>query len=133
MTVNLIAAVGRDGQVGSNGMLPWHRPEDLRFFRKVTMGGVVIVGRRTFSNLAALPGRDVYPFDGKIPPAEMLKSIRSFTTRAIWIAGGTYTWRAFAPHVDGVNILSCIDYDGPADTYFPFDAFNIRWSQTCSR
>lgn len=132
MTVHLIAALGRRGQVGRDGSLPWQAPEDLAWFRRQTMGSAVIVGGRTFASLPRLPGREVFPFDGTIAPADMIRSIHSGYQRTIWIAGGAATWRAFAPLVTGLRLLSLVDYDSdPADdarhTFFPFDAYGIDW------
>jgi dihydrofolate reductase len=55
----LIAAVARNGVIGSNGTLPWRFPEDLRRFRNLTTGHALIMGRRTWDSLPrALPGRE---------------------------------------------------------------------------
>jgi len=61
-TVNLIAAVARNGVIGKRGGLPWYLPEDLKMFRKRTMGSPVIMGRRTFDSLMAVRGK---PLDGR--------------------------------------------------------------------
>lgn len=58
MTVNLIAAVASDGAIGKDNSLLWHLPADMKYFRAVTMGHPVIMGRRTFQSIGrALPGR----------------------------------------------------------------------------
>lgn len=124
MSVNLIAAVGRNWKVGREGALPWHDRQDLAWFRKTTMGGIVIVGARTFRAMPALPGREVYSFDGTIAPEEMIKSVKWYA-RPIWIAGGAFTWRAFAHLVDGLRLINIVDYDGPADALFPADAYGL--------
>lgn len=57
----LIAAVARDGAIGRDGSMPWHLPQDLAHFRRVTMGCPVLMGRKTWDSLPArfrpLPGR----------------------------------------------------------------------------
>ena len=54
----LIVAVAADGAIGRGGRMPWHLPEDLRYFKEVTMGCPVIMGRRTFASIGRpLPGR----------------------------------------------------------------------------
>lgn len=54
----LIVARGDNGVIGSKGTLPWHIPEDLKHFKKLTMGKPMIMGRRTFESLPGLlPGR----------------------------------------------------------------------------
>src|SRR5712691_13212786 len=57
--IYLIAAVAANGVIGVNGKLPWHLPEDLQHFKKLTLGHPVIMGRRTWESLgSALPGRE---------------------------------------------------------------------------
>jgi dihydrofolate reductase len=54
----VIVAVAENGVIGRDNALPWHLPEDLRYFRRVTMGKPVIMGRRTFDSIGRpLPGR----------------------------------------------------------------------------
>ena len=53
--VALIAAVGPDGTIGSGNKMPWHMPRDLRFFRMVTTGHTVIMGRKTFDAIGSKP------------------------------------------------------------------------------
>ena len=57
--VHLVAAVASNGVIGAWGKLPWHLPEDLRYFKALTFGHPVIMGRRTWDSLGKpLPGRD---------------------------------------------------------------------------
>lgn len=117
MNVNLIAAVGRSGQLGLYGRLPWHDPEDLRWFRSNTIGGVIIVGYRTAQMLPTLPGRTTLVWERREAPERFLARIRE-TERTIWVAGGEKTYAAFMPFVRRAYITR-IDYDGPADTFMP--------------
>ncbi|NUO35809.1 MAG: dihydrofolate reductase [Dermatophilaceae bacterium] len=55
--VTMIAAVGRNGVIGDGETMPWHLPEDLKFFKRTTMGHPMVMGRRTFDSMGALPGR----------------------------------------------------------------------------
>ncbi|MFM6852065.1 MAG: dihydrofolate reductase [Terrabacter sp.] len=55
--VTMIAAVGRNGVIGDGQTMPWHLPEDLRFFKRTTMGHPMVMGRRTFDSMGVLPGR----------------------------------------------------------------------------
>lgn len=130
MSITLIAAVGRRGQIGLNGRLPWHDTEDLRRFRERTSWGVVIMGRRTAAVVGELPNRVIRVWDGATEPEAFLRSIYDDETLPFWatghgsrpprvfIAGGAHTYRAFLPlcrHID----LTRIDYDGTADTWMP--------------
>lgn len=54
----IIVAVAENGVIGRNNALPWHLPEDLRYFKRVTMGKPVLMGRKTFDSIGRpLPGR----------------------------------------------------------------------------
>ena len=58
-TVALIVARAHNGVIGRDNAMPWHLPEDLRYFKRVTMGKPVIMGRNTWESLGKpLPGRD---------------------------------------------------------------------------
>ena len=60
--MNLIFASSMNGIIGHNNQLPWHLPEDLAHFKKLTLGQVVLMGRKTWESIPAqfrpLPGRD---------------------------------------------------------------------------
>lgn len=59
MKVSLVAAVARNGVIGVGGALAWRISDDLKWFKKVTMGKPVIMGRKTFESIGKpLPGRD---------------------------------------------------------------------------
>ena len=56
--VTLIAAVARNGVIGNGPTIPWHLPEDFAYFKRVTMGHVLVMGRLTFESIGRpLPGR----------------------------------------------------------------------------
>jgi dihydrofolate reductase len=57
MIISAIAAVAENGVIGNKGELPWHLPDDLRFFKRTTMGHPMVMGRRTFDSMGVLPGR----------------------------------------------------------------------------
>lgn len=56
--IALVAAVADNGIIGRGGGLPWHLPDDLKFFKSVTLGKPLLMGRRTFESIGRpLPGR----------------------------------------------------------------------------
>mgnify|MGYP001323153699 CR=1 FL=1 len=56
--IALIAAIAENGVIGDHGRLPWHLPEDLKWFRSTTWGKPIIMGRRTWESIGRpLPGR----------------------------------------------------------------------------
>ena len=58
MLVSFIVAVSENNAIGKDNTLPWHLPEDLKFFKRTTMGKPVMMGRKTFDSMGKpLPGR----------------------------------------------------------------------------
>lgn len=58
MKIALVVAAARNRAIGLNNKMPWHLPEDLKYFKRVTMGKPVIMGRNTFESIGRpLPGR----------------------------------------------------------------------------
>ncbi|MGL5852315.1 MAG: dihydrofolate reductase [Phycicoccus sp.] len=56
--ITLIAAVARNGVIGAGNAMPWHLPEDFAYFKRMTMGHPLVMGRRTFDSIGrVLPGR----------------------------------------------------------------------------
>lgn len=111
--INLISAVGLQDQLGLNGVLPWRNSEDLKWFKSITMGGIIVVGFNTFKTLPPLPGRVVVNQDRKHP-----QDIISEYGDDLWIAGGAKTYKQWFPYIQRYYI-SRIPYDGDADVYFP--------------
>jgi dihydrofolate reductase len=81
MQISIVAAVAKNGAIGIGNALPWHLPEDLAHFRQLTMGGIILMGRRTFESLphGALPGRlniVVSKTKSKLPGAWVFPSLQ---------------------------------------------------------
>lgn len=132
MTVNMISGVGKRGQIGLGSVLPWQNHQDMMFFRDVTMGGVLIMGARTANAINDLPGRVIMVYEGVGAERFIAEAKSRYPRWTIWVAGGAKTYRDFAPFVDGLKILSAVDYDSdPADDgkhiFFPFDAYGMNW------
>jgi dihydromethanopterin reductase len=123
--VRLIAAVGRRGQLGLGGRLPWNDPEDLQWFRARTTGHVVLMGKRTAEGLNKdLSQRTVVVWDGTSEPEHVINRLNAQNrmerqaARIIWIAGGAHTYRSFMPFVR-YSVISHIDFNGDADVWMP--------------
>src|SRR5688500_13136490 len=59
MIMSLVVAMTENRVIGQNNAIPWHLPEDLKFFKRITMGKPIIMGRNTFESIGKpLPGRD---------------------------------------------------------------------------
>ena len=96
-TLTLVAAVGRNGVIGDGASMPWHLPEDLAFFKRTTMGGVLVMGRGTWDSIGrALPGRRTIVVTRQrtwsAPGAEVAHSLPEALLMAgdteVFIAGG---------------------------------------------
>ncbi len=134
MTVTIMAAVARNGVIGSDGSIPWHLPEDMRRFRRVTMGHVLVMGRRTYESIGRpLPGRTTvvvtsrqpWPTDGR--PMTGLVVVRSLPEALAqaarlgdetFIQGGARIYAEALPVADRM-MLTWVDLDPPGDTRFP--------------
>ena len=104
-----IVAIGNQGQIGLNGVLPWHDKSDLKWFRDMTIGKTLIVGTKTAETLPPLPGRNVVVWNREnLPEVLRMDAI---------VIGGSKTYELFAPHIKRWHV-GRIDYDGPADAWF---------------
>lgn len=123
MDIKLIAAVGKNGELGLNGGLPWGNlfPEDRKQFRDMTAGGVIIVGARTWPSVRHLDGthdRALLCDNTGVTPLEFLKLYRIELDQTVWIAGGAKTYLRWLPLV-GEKHITVLDWTGPADTWMP--------------
>jgi len=135
----LVAAVARNGIIGANGRLPWHLPDDLRHFKKVTLGHPVIMGRRTWESLGRpLPGREnivvTRRADYAAPGASVAMSLAGAIAlcageSAAFVIGGAEIYGEALPLADGL-VLTEIDRDYEGDVRFPaWDRVAWRASQ----
>ena len=124
----LIAAVARNGVIGAHGKLPWHLPEDLQHFKKLTLDHPVVMGRRTWASLGKpLPGRENIVITRQPGFAAPGASIAASLEAAIalcageglaFVIGGAEIYAAALPLADGL-VLTEIDGDYEGDTRFP--------------
>lgn len=125
-----IVAMGRCGEIGFRGDMPWHIPEDLRHFKELTMGHPVIMGRHTWLSLPhrPLPGRlnivlsrdPEFKPEGSAVAASLSEAIDMCPLSEIpFIIGGGNVYAQALPFLSRIYITR-IDSDFPgADTYFP--------------
>ncbi|MFL6660965.1 MAG: dihydrofolate reductase [Rhizobacter sp.] len=126
--VSLIAAVARNGGIGRGNQLLCRISEDLKFFKRTTLGAPVIMGRRTWDSIGRpLPGRrnivitrdPQWRADG----AERAGSLHDAIERAgdapkVYVIGGGQVYAEALPIADEL-VLTEIDADFDADTWFP--------------
>jgi dihydrofolate reductase len=137
VSVGLVWAQARGGVIGADGGLPWHLPEDLALFRRLTLGATVVMGRRTWESLPdrfrPLPGRTnvVLTSDGQwcADGAERSGSVEQVLAEhgACWVIGGGEVYVAFLPHADRV-VITEVDLLVEGDTWAP--ALDEQWRRT---
>ena len=77
-TLNAIAAVSLNGVIGRQGDLPWRLSGDLQWFKKITMGHVILMGRKTWESLPGpLPGRENWVLSRSLEPTKGIQVFRS--------------------------------------------------------
>ena len=128
MTVALIWAQARGGVIGAGGGLPWHLPEDLALFRRLTTGSTVVMGRRTWESLPdrfrPLPGRTnvVLTSDPEwtAEGAHRAGSVAQVLAghESLWVIGGGAVYAAFLPHADRL-VVTDVDVLVEGDTWAP--------------
>ncbi len=136
MEICQIAAIGRSGQLGFLGKIPFRHPEDLGHFKKITMGHALIMGRNTMESLPhALPGRtNIFlsqeklhrpGFIHKESLEAALDHARSLGCEKCFIIGGSTLYKQTFPLCQFLY-LSIFDYNGPADVFWP-DHHDYSW------
>jgi len=138
----MIAAMAKNRIIGSDNDMPWHLPDDLKFFKSVTTGKPVIMGRKTFESIGSrpLPNRVNYvisrQLDYECEGAVLVSSVEQALTLIestgddpdeVIIMGGGQLYKQILPKADKLYITR-IHADIEGDTYFP-DWTAFQWSE----
>ena len=139
--ISLIVARSRNGIIGKEGKLPWHLPEDLKFFKQTTMGRPVIMGRHTWESIGRpLPGRQnivltqapAYKAEGATVVSSLDEALKHFgPDDIVFIIGGADLYRRALPLVDTAWVTE-IEADVEGDASFdPLnkDEWMLVWSE----
>ena len=144
MKINAIVAVSINGVIGANGGIPWKSPEDMRRFRRLTLGGTVIMGRETYESIGLEPlsqrfnivltkdqsllrkphSKDNLVFVDSID--EAIKHVPH--GNEVWVIGGTSVYRQFF----ALNLVDCVHATlilnvVKGDTVFPWQNIPMGW------
>lgn len=146
MHLSIVVAVAEDGAIGRNGTLPWRLPSDLQYFKRVTLGKPVIMGRRTWEERKGkpLPGRlnivlshslkelpDCVVLAGSLDGGIEAAAKAGFSEAAI--IGGASLFAEAALRADELHITRVHTRVPDADTFFPeidFSPFELAWEET---
>ena len=137
MPVTIVAAVARNGVIGVDGRLPWRLPEDLRRFKKLTLGHVLVMGRKTYESIGRpLPGRTTVVVtrnarwdsgsDEVVVAAGVPEAIAAATAidDEVFVVGGAQVYAAALPVTHRLE-LTLVDAEPDGDTTFP----DVDWGE----
>jgi dihydrofolate reductase len=133
--IQVIAAVAKNGVIGNGNQLPWRLPADLKRFKALTMGHVLIMGRKTFDSIGRpLPGRTTivitrdpsWKHDGVQVAHSLDQALAIAGEREVFIAGGAEIYAQSMARAERLQ-LTVIDADFDGDARFPeWDAARYR-------
>lgn len=128
MRRSLVVAMDRNRVIGRDNALPWRLPDDLAYFKRVTMGHPIVMGRRTWESIGkALPGRVniVVSRNPRLaaPGCTVVTSLEEAWKAAggaeeACVIGGTSLFEAALPAADTIHLTE-VDAEVPGDTFFP--------------
>lgn len=128
MKLKIIAAIGKNNELGKDNNLIWKLPNDLHFFKKTTINKTIVMGKNTFYSLPkVLPNRkNIVITDSKIENDEIIQygSIEDFiydyknSDEEIFIIGGAMIYKQFIDLADELYLTE-IDASSDADVFFP--------------
>ena len=143
MKIGLIVAVADNGVIGRDNGLPWRLPEDLRHFKRVTLGKPIIMGRRTFESIGRpLPGRQNIIVSRETresgvgvhwveSPLRALEVARTFDPEEAMVIGGELIYRELLPLADRLYITR-VHAELEGDAFFPHYE-PLEWVETSRR
>lgn len=142
--INIIVAVSKNNVIGKNNDIPWYYPEDLKYFKKVTIGKKVLMGAKTFASIInrlgrPLPGRENYVVtrnqNFSYPNVTVINDLEKFIKSVaddVFVIGGSSIYEQTLPFADRLYI-TFIDEEYEGDTYLPkidFQKFHLIEKKT---
>ena len=132
--------MARNRVIGANGRIPWHLPNELQLFKRLTMGHHIVMGRKTFESIGRLlPGRTTVIVTRQagyaVPGAVVAHSLEAALAACagdeeIFVIGGAGIFRSALPLADRIH-LTVVDVEPAGDTFMPeFDPGDWRESST---
>src|SRR5215204_5513926 len=143
MILSLLVAASENHVIGKDNKLPWHLPNDLKYFKNLTWGMPILMGRKTFESIGkALPGRksivitrnNNWQHEGvEVVHSieEAIKKAESFGVKEIFVIGGAEIFNTSLPKADRIY-LTRIHHNFDGDAHFPQVSLQ-EWNLTSSR
>jgi len=125
--LRLIAAIGKNNELGKNNDLIWRVREDLQFFKQTTMGSYIVMGKNTYHSMPpSLLGRTYLVIsEAPVNGIKTFGSINEFLKFAeeinetIWVVGGGMIYTQLLPHCSEMVLTEIDDTCSGADVFFP--------------
>lgn len=124
--ISFVVAMDENRAIGKDNDLPWYLPNDLKHFKKTTMGKPIVMGRKTYESIGKpLPGREnivvtrdeSYKAEGTTI-VHSVDEVLKINAEEICVIGGSEIFKQFLPVADRLYITE-IHHTFDADTYFP--------------
>lgn len=146
MTLSLLVAADENNVIGRDNKLPWHLPNDLKYFKNQTWAMPILMGRKTFESIGKpLQGRKSIVItrsnDWKYDGVEVVHSIEEaidkateFGVKEIFVIGGAEIFQTAFPLANRIY-LTRVHYEFDGDVYFPevsANEWNLIQSRFCS-
>lgn len=135
--ITVVVARATNGVIGRDGKLPWHLPADLKRFKALTMGSVMIMGRRTFDSLPGLlPGRRHvvltrdrgWTATGAEPVFSVEAALGLAADQPASVIGGAEIFAMFLPIANRLELTEVLA-DVPGDTLMADPREGIAWRE----
>ena len=141
--MNLIVATDKNWAIGHENKLLVSIPADMKFFREMTTGKVVVMGRKTLEsfpgglplknriNVVLTKNKDYHVKDAVVVHSveEALEELEKYDTKDVYVIGGDTVYRQMLPYCDTAHVTK-IDHAYEADTYFPNLDDDKEWELT---
>ncbi|RFU61701.1 dihydrofolate reductase [Bacillus sp. V59.32b] len=136
--ISLMLAMDENRLIGKDNQLPWHLPADLQYFKNVTMGHPIVMGRKTFESIGrVLPGRENIvvtrnaEFDAEgvtiLHSIDDVRQLADSSAQELFVIGGAEIFKEILPVTDRLYITE-IHHAFEGDTYFP-ETQETEWVQ----
>tara|TARA_Y100000590_G_scaffold415665_1_gene513750 strand:- start:1097 stop:1588 length:492 start_codon:yes stop_codon:yes gene_type:complete len=135
MEIHLIWAQDKNGGIGINGQLPWHIPEDLKNFKKITLDSVIIMGRKTWESLPIkpLPKRINIVLSRQLQDKVLtfksynkcIKYLKDNNISKVYIIGGRSIYKLFFDYAHFLHITNIKLFKNGINEFFPIPANKI--------
>lgn len=141
MKISFVVAMAKNNCIGKDNDLPWYLPEDLKHFKKITEGGTVLMGRKTFESIMSrnskpLPNRTNVVLtrneDYKVPDGVLLfhdvdQALQNLDCEELFVMGGGSIYKLFMDRVDKIY-MTHIEKEINGDVFFPEIDFT-KWKK----